>query len=167
MDAAEPVGAGGRASEPWNSPGARAIAAAILASHRRWTGADLIPIQQEDTVDPAQALYHAPIVVLAHDGAEDPRFIYANRSAQQLWERPWSTFIGLPSRLTAEPDERASRQRMLEAAGAQGFADGYRGLRVSASGRRFWIEDARLWNVLDATSARIGQAARFSRWQAI
>jgi hypothetical protein len=40
-----------------------------------------------------------------------------------------------------------------------GRVEGYRGLRVARSGRLFWIEDVRLWNVVDDTGERRGQAA--------
>ena len=42
-----------------------------------------------------------------------------------------------------------------------GFATGYRGVRIAKSGRRFWIEQGTLWNVLDHAGIRIGQAACF------
>ena len=33
------------------------------------------------------------------------------------------------------------------------------------TGRRFFIEQACVWNVLDAELKKIGQAASFSRWR--
>lgn len=66
-----------------------------------------------------QWLYRdAPFAVLAHDGGSDPCFIYANRTAQTCFGYSWSELIGLPSRLSAEAPERAERQRLLEAVGA-------------------------------------------------
>jgi hypothetical protein len=160
MSVPEPVGAD--ADRGWATPACRALAEAILASHRRWTGCSLLPSAADD---PARALYEAEAVVLAHDGGQDPRFTYANRAAQALWERPWAGFIGLPSRLSAEPDERAQRQLLLDRTARDGVADGYRGVRIASSGRRFWIEEARLWNLLDGQGRRIGQAARFTQWR--
>jgi NAD(P)-dependent dehydrogenase (short-subunit alcohol dehydrogenase family) len=61
----------------------------------------------------AQELFASSPVLLAHDGADPasepgPRLIYANRAALALWQRPWLQMVGMPSRLTAEPAERAT-----------------------------------------------------------
>lgn len=53
---------------------------------------------------------------------------------------------------------------MLERARAKGYLDDYRGVRISHSGRRFLIEQAVVWNVIDPAGHRQGQAATFSRW---
>jgi hypothetical protein len=111
----------------------------------------------------AAALYSAPFAVLAHDAAADPRFVYANLTAQRLWRRDWSEFVGLPSRLSAEPDEREARQRMLEAVARDGYIDDYAGIRVDAAGGRFRISGARLWNVW-VGDERVGQAVAIPRW---
>lgn len=115
----------------------------------------------------ASALYTAPFALLAHDGGHDPRFTYANLAAQRLWERPWEEFVGLPSRLSAEPDDRATRARMLAEVAETGYIANYSGVRVSASGQRFLIADAHVWNLVDATGVRVGQAARIGSWQAL
>ncbi|MGB0184954.1 MAG: MEKHLA domain-containing protein [Opitutales bacterium] len=49
----------------------------------------------------------------------------------------------------------------------RGCADNYGGVRVSASGRRFQITGARVWNLLDAAGAVVGQAAMFADWEAL
>lgn len=95
-------------------------------------------------------------VVLCHDTSEDPVFVYANRAAVTLWERP---LVGTPSRLTAPPEARAQRAAAL--ASGQ-VVRGYSGLRESASGRRFRIKDATVWTVTDAHGQIRGQAATFS-----
>jgi hypothetical protein len=77
----------------------------------------------------------------------------------------WEQFIKTPSRLTAEPDDRAERARMLERAKLYGYFDGYRGVRISSTGRRFLVEQALIWNVIDPAGNPIGQAATFSRWR--
>ncbi len=56
------------------------------------------------------------------------------------------------------------RNRLLEQAARQGYAD-YRGVRISAQGKRFRIDDCILWNVLDNAGHRIGQAAMFNCWE--
>ena len=70
----------------------------------------------------------------------------------------------MPSRLTAEPAERASRRQALVTAQAKEAISGYRGIRIDSRGRRFAIEAARLWTLRDGSGQPCGQAARFSRW---
>jgi PAS domain S-box-containing protein len=139
------------------------LVALICASHQRLLGTRL--------VDPALApeaaahwLYEdAPFCVLAHEAAADPRFIYANRAAQRCFEYAHDELVGLPSRLSAEAPDRAERQALLDAVAAKGFATGYRGLRIAKSGRRFWIEDVTVWNLIDAKGINHGQAATYRR----
>ena len=71
----------------------------------------------------------------------------------------------LPSRLSAEQPDRAERQRLLDAVTRDGFVDNGRGLRVARSGRRFWVENFTVWQLIDETSKRLGQAAIFSSWR--
>ncbi len=156
---------------PWLSPPALALAQALLSSHQQSFGRALIPGLAADASPRllAQELFAAEAVLLAHDGADPggepgPRLIYANRAALRLWRRPWAEMVGMPSRLTAEPAERASRSRALVAAQAQHCLSGYRGIRIDSRGRRFQIEAARLWSLRDSTGQPCGQAARFSRW---
>ena len=48
---------------------------------------------------------------------------------------------------------------MRPADAAQGFIRDYAGVRIAASGRRFRIDDAVVWNLVDADGVRHGQAA--------
>lgn len=107
----------------------------------------------------------APFVVLAHNTDADPRFIYANRAGQTCFEYSWDEFITLPSRLSAEPQNRAERQGLLDAVSRDGFMEGYRGVRITKSGRRFRIEDGIVWQLIDNDGVRRGQAATFSDWR--
>jgi hypothetical protein len=54
---------------------------------------------------------------------------------------------------------------MLAQAAARGFIDDYRGVRISSTSRRFLVEDALVWNVVDAAGKKLGQAATFARWK--
>ena len=76
----------------------------------------------------------------------------------------WDQLVQTPSRLTAEPVNRAEREWMLEQAKARGYLDTYRGVRVTSTGRRFLVENALIWNVVNAEGQRVGQAATFPRW---
>ena len=42
---------------------------------------------------------------------------------------------------------------------------GYKGVRVAKSGRHFAIEDGIVWELIDASGTRHGQAATFSSWR--
>jgi MEKHLA domain len=105
----------------------------------------------------------APFCLLAHNTAADPIFIYANRSAQSCFEYDWDEFIQIPSRLSAEAPDRAERQRLLDQVAANGFIGNYRGLRIAKSGRRFWIENATVWRLIDADGKLHGTAAMFQQ----
>jgi PAS domain-containing protein len=103
--------------------------------------------------------------VLAHNTDPDPRFIYANKAAQACFEYGWDEIVSLPSRLSAEPVDREERQKLLDDVARQGFATGYSGLRIAKSGRRFWIEDGVVWQLIDEDGAVRGQAATFAKWR--
>jgi hypothetical protein len=147
--------------EPDAANGFQAASAALIAaSHLRLLRRPLLP----DGADIARRLYHAPFVVLAHDTAPDPVFFYANLAAQQLFEMSWRELVRLPSRRSAEPLAREERQHLLDRVARDGCIDDYAGVRVAASGRRFRIAGATVWNLLDADGRAVGQAAAFSDW---
>ncbi|MCP9890011.1 MEKHLA domain-containing protein [Cyanobium sp. Aljojuca 7D2] len=158
-------------SPPWLSPQTQALACLLLSSHQQAFGTPLIAGLAADASSrqAAQELFASEVVVLAHNGADPatdpgPRLIYSNRAALRLWQRPWNAMVGMPSRLTAEPAERASRSQALVAAQAQHALSGYSGIRIDSRGRRFQIDGARLWTLRDEAGLPCGQAARFSRW---
>lgn len=67
----------------------------LCASYRRLIGADLLVADADPTL--AEALYHAPFVVLSHGTDSDPIFNYANRTAQRLFEMTWAQITSLPA----------------------------------------------------------------------
>jgi len=133
----------------------------LLGSYRTLLGEELL---QQPATQIGRSLYEAPQVVLAHDTAPDPVFFYGNLAAQQLFEMDWETLVRLPSRYSAEPLAREERQRLLDLVAQQGFIDNYSGVRIARSGKRFLIEEARVWNLLGPDSQVVGQAAAFARW---
>lgn len=134
-----------------------AFFALLTASHERLVGRPLVP----GGAGPSWLYRDAPFGLLAHDGAADPRFVYANLAAQARFEYGWDALVGMPSRLSAQPDARDERRRLLDDVARDGFSTGYRGRRVTRTGRAFWIERATLWNLVDGGGAHVGQAARF------
>jgi hypothetical protein len=135
----------------------------LLESLRRWTGRDLFP--ELVTVEQrTRALYEAPFAVVSHNTATDPIFNYANRAALTLFEMTWAEFTSLPSRLSAEPVHRDERARLMAEVTRNGFIAHYAGIRIAKTGRRFRIEDAIVWNIIDDADAYHGQAAMFDHW---
>jgi hypothetical protein len=133
----------------------------LTESYRRVVGSPLPSAH----LGPAWLYERAPFAVLAHNTDTDPRFIYANETAQRCFEYSWAEIVALPSRLSAESPNRAERQRLLEAVSRDGYVSGYRGLRIAKSGRRFWIEDGVVWQLVDAQGVHRGQAAMFTTWK--
>lgn len=149
----------GRSSHPFSV----AWSQLLLDSFHRWTGRELLP-RGGSPEEQAQALFAAPFVVVSHGIERDPILNYGNQAALGLWEMSWAQLTSTPSRLTAEPMNQDERARMLAVAEVKGYFSGYRGIRVSSTGKRFLIEEATVWNVVDSYGARLGQAATFARW---
>ncbi|MDF0650847.1 MAG: MEKHLA domain-containing protein [Nitrospira sp.] len=147
----------------WNEPRIVQWSQWLLDSYRHWTGKELIE-RVDDRSQQAQTLFEASFVVVSHGVEPDPILNYGNQTALDLWEMSWEQFSKTPSRLTAEPDDRTERARMLERAKLYGYFDGYRGVRISSTGRRFLVEQALIWNVIDSAGSLVGQAATFSQW---
>ena len=112
----------------------------------------------------AEALYRAPFVVLSHDTQAEPVFTYGNLCAQRLFEMDWSTLTQLPSRFSAELPNQAERARLLHQVHLQGYIDHYEGVRISKTGKRFFVRNATVWNLLTPTGEPAGQAATFGQW---
>lgn len=149
--------------EPWNEPRIVEWSQLLLDSYRHWIGNDLIE-RIGSLKEQARTLFKASFVIVSHGVEPDPILNYGNQTALDLWELSWDHFIKTPSRLTAESDDRPERRRMLERAKLHGYFDGYRGVRISSTGRRFLVEQALIWNVIDSAGSPIGQAATFSQW---
>ena len=148
---------------PWTEPRIVEWSQLLLDSYRHWIGKDLIE-RTPNAKQQARLLFEASFVVVSHGAEPDPILNYGNQTALDLWELSWDQFIKTPSRLTAEPDDRAERGSMLERAKLNGYFDGYQGVRISSTGRRFLVEQALIWNVIDPAGSPIGQAATFSQW---
>jgi len=137
------------------------------SSLRELTGRNLLDRPSGEALDAAAVYAEDDIVVLSHalipapDPDVGPMFNYGNAAGRNLFEVDWPTLVGLPSRRSAELGERAERERLLNTVEAQGYIDDYRGIRISSTGRRFWIQQAVVWNVIDDSGRVLGQAATF------
>lgn len=136
----------------------------LRRSLRQLAGRDLVPpgLTPEEA---ARVVFAAPFVVLSHDATPDPVLTYGNRAALALFELTWAELTRMPSRLTAEAPDRDERARLLARVAAQGWIDDYSGVRISRTGRRFRIEQATVWNLLDSDGHHCGQAATFANWR--
>ncbi len=101
----------------------------------------------------------APFGLLAHNTESDPKFIYGNNAALEMFGYRREELIGLPSRLSAAPDRRPARAAFLETVRACGIADNYADVRVDHQGRPFRIRDGIVWQFYDDRGAVAGQAA--------
>lgn len=129
-------------------------------SYRRLTGRPLVGGDD----DPIEALWAAPIAVVAHGTEPDPVFFFGNRTALTLFEMDFDAFTRLPSRFSAETMLQEERARLLERVTRDGIIEDYAGVRISATGRRFRISKAAVWTLSDGTRDPVGQAAAFATW---
>lgn len=136
--------------------------ALIARSFEALTGRPLVA--DGDPGEMAHALWHLPAVILAHGTEDDPLFFYANRAGLIRFGMAFDKFVGMPSRLSAEAPEREEREGLLTRVRADGFIDDYAGIRIAASGQRFRIVGATVWNLMDKRGERRGQAATFADW---
>jgi hypothetical protein len=143
------------AANDWQS----VFVARLASSFNRATGGDLV---REAGLDPAmlgRSAWEGNFALLSH--GNDAILTYANRFALELWEMDWQAMLETPSSATAPPEDRASRARLMETVGRDGFARHYAGRRISAKGRLFLIEDVTVWTAKDEKGTGFGAGAFF------
>ena len=136
----------------------------MLDSFRHCLGYDLVSRRNSCDLQ-ARYLFKAPLIVVSHDTQMDPVLNYGNQAALDLWEMDLPNLLVTPSRKTAEPVHRDERALLMERTRNNGYVDDYHGMRISHTGRRFWIETAIVWNLYSSSGRYAGQAATFSRWK--
>lgn len=151
-------------TEPWQQPYVIQHSQRLLQSFSHWVGRSLLDVKGTPP-EIARLLFEAPFVLVSHDTEADPIFNYGNRKALELWELSWEQFTQTPSRLTVAPVEQQERDRLLAQARSKGYIDNYKGIRISSTGKQFWIEGVLLWNVIDEHQQPCGQAATFPKWE--
>ena len=112
----------------------------------------------------AEQVFNGSFALLSHNTDNEPLFNYANRTALDLFELEWQEFVGMPSRLSAEPLLQFQREQLLKEVADKGFIDHYSGVRIAKSGKRFLIKNVVVWNVYDQRQNFYGQAAYFKDW---
>ena len=136
----------------------------LTRSYRNLLSRDLVSPALSNT-ELAHYLFHAPFALVSHNTAADPIFNYANLTALTLFELSWTDFTQLPSRLSAEPINQATREQLLARVTQNGYIDNYAGIRIASTGKRFLIKNATVWNVYDDKQIGKGQAAAFACWE--
>ncbi len=144
--------------EAYCTPELQVRIALIASSHARLLGRALAPVGD----DIVNALWNAPQVIVAHGVEPDPLFFFGNRAALAKFQTVPDKFIGMPSRLSAEAPLRDERQALLDRVSRDGYIDDYAGIRIAATGERFMIERAVVWNLIDEDGTVQGQAATFA-----
>lgn len=134
-------------------------------SYKHWLGHALLDVNGTPEAI-AQALFAAPFILVSHGTEPDPIFNYGNLKALQLWELSWEEFTQMPSRKSAEEIVQAERNHSLVETAAKGYSH-FTGIRISSTGKRFYIEDGTIWNVIDRHEQLYGQAAIFSKYKYI
>ncbi|GJM13238.1 MAG: MEKHLA domain-containing protein [Pseudohongiella sp.] len=134
--------------------------AQLLAdSYHRLTKKELLGTCARE--DLARELFEAPFGLVSHGTDSNPVFNYGNSTALAAFEMEWADFVCLASRDSAEAVNQEERELLMTKVKRDGYIDNYRGIRISAKGRRFWIERATIWNVIDGAGIYCGQAAVF------
>lgn len=134
----------------------------LVESFERLTGKPLLEhLSPAGAAALREALWNAPFAIVAHGTETDPVFFYGNDYALRCFEMSFDEFGRLPSRLSAEPLAQEAREKALRKVAEQGYIDGYSGMRIAKSGRRFTIADCTIWNLTDADGVYHGQAAVF------
>lgn len=149
---------------PWQQPDWITRTQIILDSFSKLLRRELID-RTGTAAEQSQRLFEADFVVVAHNTADDPILNYANQAALDLWETNLETLLSMASRKTAEPVHRDERAELLRRVTEDGFIDDYQGIRISATGKRFRIHQAIVWNLTDPEGNHAGQAATFSEWE--
>ncbi len=134
----------------------------LLNSYQRLLQRSLLVTAEQSVW--GQLAFEADFALLSHNTDQEPLFNYANRTALNLFEFSWEELIDMPSRLSAEPVNQQERERLLTKVTNQGFIDDYAGVRISKTGKRFQIQGAVVWNVVDEHGVYQGQAAWFKDW---
>lgn len=138
----------------------------ILSSYRHWTGKNLLEVTGTPK-EIARALFEASFPVFSLGIEEDPVYNYANLKAMELWERDWEQLNQIPARYSAgsKEEQQEEREGLLDRGKKQGYVSGYQGVRFSSTGKRIFISNLELWNLIDKKGDRQGQAATFDRWE--
>ncbi len=138
----------------------------LCFSFQHWTGRPLVAAR-EDPVQLILDLFNAPFVLVSHGTEDIPIFNFGNKAALELFNLEWEQFIRLQSQESAEAISRDERDKLLTRVNTDGYINDYSGVRITSTGKRFLIEDATVWNIVDHSGVYHGQAAMYENWSYI
>ena len=136
----------------------------LLRSYERFFAESLVS-NSNDPSNALKELWSADFVVVSHGIEIDPIFNFGNKTALGLFELSFLDFSQLPSRKSAENISQIERNKLMAEVTKSGCIKNYTGVRISSTGKRFFIENAKVWNLYDENSAYYGQAAMFKSWK--
>ncbi|MBV6627402.1 MAG: MEKHLA domain-containing protein [Rivularia sp. (in: Bacteria)] len=148
---------------PWQQDKIVRHSQLMMSSFERLTGRNLLNCTGSPN-EIAKALFEAEFALVSHGIETDPIFNYGNRKALQLWELEWDNFTAMPSRKSAQKTVQEERDKLLAETTTKGFSN-FSGVRISSSGKLFYIEDGIIWNLLDTDNNYCGQAAIYSNYK--
>ena len=125
----------------------------ILSSYRHWKGKSFWPEEKSGEIL-AHEIFYAPFVLCSAGNEQDPVLNYGNQKALDLWQMDWNTFTRTPGQKTAEPMERAARDRFLI-----GRAISASQPRVSTLGTKTGSAFPWYWKILSAIYAGFSPAS--------
>lgn len=132
----------------------------IDKSYSHWMMGAGIPVPSTEIYRKYDWLHtDAPFGLLVHNTMDDPIFIYANNTAQKIFNYTLDEFLRLPSRLSAANTEQSDRNRLLQEVEDYGISEGYTGARINKQGEQFQISKGSVWKILDDSQKRIATAA--------
>jgi len=105
-----------------------------------------------------KAFDECPYPIASHTSETVPKFNYANKAALDLFDVTWDALIGSPSRMSAPEANQIERETLLSQVKSHGFIRQYKGIRQTHGGKKFLIEDATVWNIIDHIGKIHGQA---------
>ncbi len=133
----------------------------MLENLKRWTAIDLITEYNFSLKTLGQQVFDADFYLLSHDATADPVLTYGNQKVLTQWEVSWAELTTMHSRETAKPIDRADRAILMAQVKTHNYISGYRGVRISKTGKEFQILDGIVWNLFDHNDNFQGQAAWF------
>jgi hypothetical protein len=149
---------------PWENKQIQKHSEVLVNSYQKITQEILFPgISNPEEL--AYLLFYAPYVVVSHGTEVSPIFNYGNLTALQQWKITWEEFTRLPSKYSAPEISQDERNFLLQQAAEKGYIDNYEGVRIAADGSLFKIKKVLLWNVMDDSGNKLGQAALFRNWE--
>jgi len=150
----------------WTTPDLIYFLKRMIHCHQIFFNDSLVE-QGATTAEKLPFLFDLDQPVLSHQREEDPILNYGNKAALELWEMTWDDFTKMPSRKTAEEVMQSERAKFMRAVTENGYVDNYEGVRISSTGKKFYIKNARVWNILNDQKKIIGQAATFKNWEVL